>query len=129
MRVLPVAALCLNCSQGASATSIAMPTPTSTATATATATSIATPTSTATAKSSAIPTSDADAFQSAFRCAKEQFKGLGLWDSPLRFSGVPPQHTERGWVFAFPETEPKGKPQGLSLLIDKTGHCTRMPTE
>ncbi|MBK8939640.1 MAG: hypothetical protein IPM79_18975 [Polyangiaceae bacterium] len=62
-------------------------------------------------------------------CATKQHRGLGIWKSPLLFDGPDAWETPSGWMVAFKEKEPKGKPQGLTLILKSDGSCERANVE
>ncbi len=73
--------------------------------------------------------SRADAIAAAQTCAKTKHGGLGIWKSALRLDSPSATTTSGNWYVVFTETEPKGKPQGLTLIIAADGICTEAAME
>jgi hypothetical protein len=76
------------------------------------------------------PTSaEGRAIARATECAKNEHGGVGQWKSALRFDAPTAWSAEGVWYVAFPEVSPKGKPQGLTLVVATDGTCRVAATE
>lgn len=71
----------------------------------------------------------ADAIAAAEVRAKTKHDGLGLWRSALRFDSPSATFASGNWQVSFMEMEPKGKPQGLTVIITAEGGCTEAAME
>lgn len=91
-------------------------------------TSSASPTTTGSTSTSASMTRE-QAIATATACAKKSHGGVGQWKSPLRFEDATASTVSGAWHVVFLELEPKGKPQGLTLIIAANGGCTEAMIE
>ncbi len=72
--------------------------------------------------------SDADAAKVASKCVKER-KLRGVWKSELLVDKPQVLKVDEDWSVFFSEKTPKGKPQGITILVTPAGGCRIQPMD
>lgn len=71
---------------------------------------------------------DADAVEAASKCVKER-KLRGVWKSELLVDKPQVLKVDDDWSVFFSEKTPKGKPQGITILVTPAGGCHIQPMD